>query len=444
MEIIYDAHENGFNWIRLIENGEVLAEGYQLFDYIYDNCDKEIIVIPDRYYLHYLIKDLYKDYKIKMNLTQRFAISWIKLGSNYLVPKNRWMPLNYSVDYIKDNLMVEDKRTFGAMGMSLYTKLYPYHYYQFRNKLTIEEFSVYKEAYYGNLLWSKYGTYEDINYFDIVSSFPYLMYTSKLPYKKDENGTYHIYKVFVDYAKTDGIEFVDIINGVLYIDSVLLPLFEKYYYGKWKIVKLESFAERYGIFDKYINKLWPYKEKGGIQGDIAKMLLNVLHGKFAQDPRKFTNIRLSDDYKTHRYLKFNGIFYNYIKPNKVTVPFVPLDIKLNSLQRKRLIEAFKPIEEDVVYLAADGFYTKNNAMIKVGNEFGDFKHKGYYKEGHFKQVHMYGLSDGTIKAAGFPEVRELSYEEFKERKNAYKTFFEFSDNKIIEHRELLSIEESTY
>lgn len=250
---------------------------------------------------------------------------------------------------------------------------------------------------------------------DITSSYPSVMMEKNLPYgwiyEGEKEGC--DFKFFRIYAKSDlknkeGLPFIKVTNKnkskpylstiprgtYLYLTSVEIDNFSKFYQGKYKTEIIYSTATIKGsfLFKEYIDFYFNLKAtaKNKIEKIIAKLMLNSLFGKFGTK-----RVRSQRIYYQEEYLELTNLTENEY--------YTPIATAITAYGRMKLVdligknyEIFIGGDTDSVIIPSQ--FRKNLSKF-IGNNLGEWKVEMEEMKGVFrrkKQYFYYGKEDGKF------------------------------------------------
>lgn len=189
----------------------------------------------------------------------------------------------------------------------------------------------------------------------------------------------------------------------LYMTNVDLDIFFRHYdVLYYEAIDGYMFEASIGLFDKYINHWYAFKEQATIEKNkvnrmVAKLMLNNLYGKFA------TN---TDATKQDFYISEDSILRHYNNYNEKSGIYVPVGAFITAYARKELIEAIEANYEHFCYCDTDSIHLccEEAKGIKVHDtKLGYWKHESDWTQAKFIRQKTYAEYIGgewDIKAAG--------------------------------------------
>ena len=166
-----------------------------------------------------------------------------------------------------------------------------------------------------------------------------------------------------------------------------------------KIIKVTHFVQ-YIEFNEYVNIFYNKKLNAKLSGDkeeynYAKLFLNSLYGKFAQNPKKFKNYKVIQpidfekypDYQTEAHMTelssiisknaVGGRFYNVATAASIT-----------GFVRAQLTDAIYNVETPI-YCDTDSLFYMGESNIKTGLKLGEWELEGTFSELHIAGKKLY-------------------------------------------------------
>lgn len=255
----------------------------------------------------------------------------------------------------------------------------------------------------------KAGYYPKINVYDFNSLYPSVMATTAVPItgnvrhtRRFEPGSCGVYRIRFEQGNRRRLPLL-MVNGlgaysgegVYYTPEIrrLLAL------GAGRITILEGmvFLEQAVIFRDYVNTLYSLRmeDKDSPLGEICKLLMNSLYGKFAQKPERTQTAHLSieeaeqmvADHVEIEPLNEDLGIYRITENKETQFTHVGVSGTITSEARARLWEAF---DEGTVYCDTDSIHT---TMEKTpSKELGELKLE-YSGEACYAGKKLYALRD---------------------------------------------------
>lgn len=346
---------------------------------------------------------------------------------------------------IKDVCFSKDmyKMTIGSDCMEYYKSITP-NFLQMFPKLTPDIDYFCRQAYKGGYCYvnpkiAKTRLYCNGSTYDYNSMYPSVMHSQSgywYPVGKPEyyTGMYETNKKYPLYIqhfkasfilKDNKVPTVQIKNNKYYNEHMYIEMAQEEVELYMTNVDLERFFDHYeiisfepidglmfncarGMFDKYINHWYKYKEEATIKKDkvgrmVAKLMLNNLYGKFAT----------GTDATTQQFYYDNGILRHHNDYEEKDGVYVPVGAFITSYARKELIDAIQANYDNFCYCDTDSIHlTVPEAKdIKVHDSaLGYWKKESTWTEAKFIRQKTYAeFIDGKwdFKAAGAcDEVKE--------------------------------------
>ena len=311
-----------------------------------------------------------------------------------------------------------------------------------RNEDDVEHF--FRAGYKGGRteIFKLYG--KDLNYYDINSLYPSVMYdfAYPLPIKNNFKKVYDIdYSKLGIYDITAKIDNINIPVLHLNIDGKFIfptgTIHGLFYTPEIKKAKEMGYdiSVNYGyefiktdyIFRDYVKYYYNIKQNAkGSQRAIAKLMLNSLYGKFGQRrEREITSLVYDGSYSNMNFIqkKYWDSTSDFIHPEIAGI--------VTSYARARLYELFQKAGLDNVYYCdTDSIFTDKE--LETSNKLGDIKLEGKIKEFIAIAPKLYSYIDDVddfhIKAKGFKEA-QFVFDDFK------KGLFDRDLSKFVEQRD---------
>lgn len=309
-----------------------------------------------------------------------------------------------------------------------------YNYF-FLNKLKPDEWDFIKSAFFGgfsyvNPVFQQYLIKKTLYYYDENSSYPSILLNYKVPYGKPKSEppsghyTYWERRLIYSFKIKDNVHEVPYIHGEErkynsteylkegtlqthtynkdewdYIDSI--------YDMEYEVVKIMYFKTA-PIFHEYIKSVKSMKEnaKTPVERSWAKIFLNSLYGKFAQNRVLQSKVWLGDKWDTVTTIKENNLHY------------IPVAAFITAQARLLLHRAIHEHKEHFVYCDTDSLvmFDKMDNKYLDPNEFGKWKLELVSKEAFFNKTKNYGIitKEGydIVKLAGYRGGNELTFNQY--------------------------------
>lgn len=286
-----------------------------------------------------------------------------------------------------------------------------------RNTDSVERF--FRDAYKGGRteIFKLYG--KDLNYYDINSLYPSVMYDFEYPLpiknnfkkvfklNKDKLGVYNItaevedLQIPVLHKNINGkfIFPVGRLNGLYYTQEILKAVEMGY---KIKVNYGYEFLKTGYIFKSYVEHFYNLKKtETGSKRAIAKLMLNSLYGKFGQRRDREVHHLVVDG-------SLSNLNYSAKKYWDSETDFIHPEIAgmITANARTRLYNLFQKAGLDRVYYCdTDSIIT--DTVLSTSNELGDIKQEDRIKEFIALRPKLYGYlnvnKEIIIKAKGFKE-----------------------------------------
>jgi len=277
---------------------------------------------------------------------------------------------------------------------------------------------------------------ENLNYYDVNSLYPSVMFKNSFPVGTPTETNY--------FNKNDlGIAFCDI-EMQDYLEYPLLPYRNEakkliFPLGSWKgwyttpeirkarelgynITILKGYVfEKQNLFKDYISKLYEIKknsDSGSVDYLTSKLLMNSLYGKFGQRREKQQYyINPVDKIGLEPLDIFEDIpVYTKKVESQATHILPAISSFVTSYARLELYKLFEEVQrkgKSVFYCDTDSVVT--NALLHTGKELGELKLEKEIDKGYFILPKMYALKCGDeeeVKAKGFPR-KLFSFKQFE-------------------------------
>ena len=337
------------------------------------------------------------------------------------------------------------------IGKKEWERLFPVLSFEFDKEL--------RRAYKGGFVWvkqSETGKDQGVGIvFDVNSLYPSRMYEELLPYGEpirfegeyEEDVSYPLWVQHIRcefYIKENHIpciqlkkttifaenEYLEDSNGQvvdMYVTNVDWELFTKHY-DIVNPVFMEGFKFRgkRGIFKNFIDK-WLYfkiQGKGTALGELAKLMLNSLYGKFASNPDVTGKIP---------YLKESGALAFVKGEEEFKDPvYTPMGIFITAYARRYTISTAQLCYDRIIYIDTDSMHLKGDSVPEViehlvdPDKLGYWKHESTFTRGRFIRQKAYieeidgklhvkcaGMND-TIKTQDKEEQNKINKERRKQ------------------------------
>ena len=364
-----------------------------------------------------------------------------------------------------------EKLTVASNAMQQFRRLYPI-------KMSANSYAVnniFRNAYAGGRVEIFKMLGSSLNYYDINSLYPSVMFDFKYPLPVRNN--YEFTDSFSN--KHQGIYKCDVS-----IDHIDIPLLYYHYNGKlvfpigkfsgWytdaEIRKAKeigykvdvksgfNFFDSDFIFREYVNEFYEIKRhSSGSKKAIAKLMLNSLYGKFGQrDTVMKYRINVAEKYKDVELYYKIGTFTIGSKKAKIHQDFMHSEIAsmITANARLRLYSLFEKAKMQVYYCDTDSIIT--DAELPVSDKLGDVKMEDKIQKyiAIAPKVYAYitehdNAPKSVLKAKGF-RVDKLAFADyeaalFKHDYAAFKTDFEhiasFRESKVrhLEYSDKISV-----
>ncbi|MCJ7572341.1 MAG: DNA polymerase [Candidatus Thermoplasmatota archaeon] len=344
----------------------------------------------------------------------------------------------YEVIY-KFNEMIE--KNDGTMGLTIAsTSLRTYQKGFLKHDITVcdkELNDEMKRAYYGGRTEILKMLLPDDKYYcyDVNSLYPYVMFNNEFPISKPMKLSNPTKRNILNDC---GITYCKIVAPDLYIpllplhysinkiNKLIYPVGE--FYGYWdnhflrkalelgykiEIKKMYIFKTDY-IFKDFVKKFFEIKQKAKKDSPdyvLAKLMLNSLYGKFAQNQESevFMKIKNIDDLKNYDIIDCLDADFNIfrVKTESKGNFFIPqISIHVTTLSQLHLFDYLSNIyKKDCVlgYYDTDSLFT--NARLNTSDKLGDLKIEYTFKRGYFLLPKTYCIikndNQEYVKAKGF-------------------------------------------
>lgn len=327
-------------------------------------------------------------------------------------------------------------------------------------KFPVEMDADIRQAYKGGYVYlnPKYRGFRGLQgiTFDINSLYPSVMFDRLLPFgypmyfegKPDPSEKYPLYIVRFECAfdlKKDHLPTIQLKNNRAYVETEYLTtsngervemvmtnvdlalMLDHYdtdtitYINGWKFQGVS------GVFCEYIDYWMKIKETTtGAKRQLAKLQLNSLYGRFAQNPKA---------YKKHVFLDAEGIVrYKIINNDKVAEEYgaEPPELRdpvytamgafITAYAREKTIRSGQSVYDRFIYADTDSLHLVGYDVPEIldvhPTRLGAWKNEGLFTDSKFirAKTYMETTEDGTkVTCAGMPEnVKEkVTYDNFR-------------------------------
>ena len=308
--------------------------------------------------------------------------------------------------------------------------------------LTKEDYHRMRPAYYGAIVYSKPGEYQDCRSWDVNSLYPSIMRDAPMPtgspiwydgeYRHDDDYPLHIDVISFDARlkrkKTATLtnilpvwgyegERLDSTLGVVTMPVTNVDwetLSENYDMHVWEHVGGWKFRKSHGLYYNYVDKWFHVKQTTtGERRQMAKLLLNSLVGKFgASLYRPLLHPKPSAE---------GGVDFTVDKPESAnSLAWLPTAAYVNAYGRQTLSRAMNANTDRVLYADTDGM-TLEGLDAPIGIEADDQK-LGAWKNDHtYKKLRILGNrkycgvetgGDVVMRLSGVHRAAPIPYDEF--------------------------------
>lgn len=308
--------------------------------------------------------------------------------------------------------------------------------------LTKEDYHRMRPAYYGAIVYSKPGEYQDCRSWDVNSLYPSIMRDAPMPtgspiwydgeYRHDDDYPLHIDVISFDARlkrkKTATLtnilpvwgyegERLDSTLGVVTMPVTNVDwetLSENYDMHVWEHVGGWKFRKSHGLYYNYVDKWFHVKQTTtGERRQMAKLLLNSLVGKFgASLYRPLLHPKPSVD---------GGVDFTVDKPESAnSLAWLPTAAYVNAYGRQILSRAMNANTDHVLYADTDGMILEG-LDAPIGIETDDQK-LGAWKNDHtYKKLRILGNrkycgvetgGDIVMRLSGVHRAAPIPYDEF--------------------------------
>lgn len=308
--------------------------------------------------------------------------------------------------------------------------------------LTKEDYHRMRPAYYGAIVYSKPGEYQDCRSWDVNSLYPSIMRDAPMPtgspiwydgeYRHDDDYPLHIDVISFDARlkrkKTATLtnilpvwgyegERLDSTLGVVTMpvtDVDWETLTENYDTHVWEHVGGWKFRKSHGLYYNYVDKWFRVKQTEiGERRQMAKLLLNSLVGKFgASLYRPLLHPKPSVD---------GGVDFAVDKPESAnSLAWLPTAAYVNAYGRQILSRAMNANTDRVLYADTDGMILEGpDAPIGIeadDQKLGAWKNDHTYKKLRILSNRKYcGVETGgdtVMRLSGVHRTEPIPYDEF--------------------------------
>lgn len=308
--------------------------------------------------------------------------------------------------------------------------------------LTKEDYHRMRPAYYGAIVYSKPGEYQDCRSWDVNSLYPSIMRDAPMPtgspiwydgeYRHDDDYPLHIDVISFDARlkrkKTATLtnilpvwgyegERLDSTLGVVTMPVTNVDwetLSENYDMHVWEHVGGWKFRKSHGLYYNYVDKWFHVKQTTtGERRQMAKLLLNSLVGKFgASLYRPLLHPKPSVD---------GGVDFTVDKPESAnSLAWLPTAAYVNAYGRQILSRAMNANTDHVLYADTDGMILEGlDAPIGIeadDQKLGSWKNDHTYKKlrilGNRKYCGVETGGDIVMRLSGVHRAAPIPYDEF--------------------------------
>lgn len=308
--------------------------------------------------------------------------------------------------------------------------------------LTKEDYHRLRPAYYGAIVYSKPGEYQDCRSWDVNSLYPSIMRDAPMPtgspiwydgkYQHDPDYPLHVDVISFDARLKKGKtatltnilpvwgyegERLDSTLGVVTMPVTNVDwetLSENYDMHVWEHVGGWKFCKSHGLYYNYVDKWFHVKQtETGERRQMAKLLLNSLTGKFgASLYRPLLHPKPSVD---------GGVDFTVDKPESTnSLAWLPTAAYVNAYGRQILSRAMNANTDRVLYADTDGMILEG-LDAPIGIETDDQK-LGAWKNDHtYKKLRILGNrkycgvetgGDIVMRLSGVHRAAPIPYDEF--------------------------------
>ena len=386
-------------------------------------------------------------------LTQDFDVPHKKLELDY----GKGMKDPRFAEYFKNDLYglyevllssgLTDHLTIASCAMANFKK----DFYRAAMERNIKAMEMYfRDAYKGGRveIFKLYG--KDLNYYDVNSLYPSVMYDYEYPlpiannfkkvYKFDK-GKLGVYDVSIEIDKLEIPVLHKNISGKFifpigrfkgrYYTPEIVKAMEMGY--KVKVIFGYEFIKTDYMFRDYVDYFYMIKtESVGAKKQVAKLLLNSLYGKFGQKREQEVNAFIKDgtisnlNFITKKYWDEHS---TYIHPEIAGL--------ITAYARTRLYEIFqKAGVENVYYCDTDSVIT--DSTLPVSNTLGELKQEDKIKEFIALAPKLYAYStvknEIKIKSKGF-KAENFTFDDFRKGLSGDISVFEENRERLATIKE---------
>lgn len=308
--------------------------------------------------------------------------------------------------------------------------------------LTKEDYHRMRPAYYGAIVYSKPGEYQDCRSWDVNSLYPSIMRDAPMPtgspiwydgeYRHDDDYPLHIDVISFDARlkrkKTATLtnilpvwgyegERLDSTLGVVTMPVTNVDwetLSENYDMHVWEHVGGWKFRKSHGLYYNYVDKWFHVKQTEiGERRQMAKLLLNSLVGKFGTSLyRPMLHPKPSVD---------GGVDFTVDKPESAnSLAWLPTAAYVNAYGRQILSRAMNANTGRVLYADTDGMILEGlDAPIGIeadDRKLGTWKNDHTYEKlrilGNRKYCGVETGGDTVMRLSGVHRAAPIPYDEF--------------------------------
>lgn len=305
-----------------------------------------------------------------------------------------------------------------------------------------EDYHRMRPAYYGAIVYSKPGEYEDCRSWDVNSLYPSIMRDMPMPvgapiwydgeYQYDADYPLHVDVVAFDAKLKTGKtatltnilpvwgyegEHLDSTLGVITMPVTGVDwetLTENYDVHVWEYVGGWKFRKSHGLYYTYVDKWFHVKQSAsGERKQMAKLLLNSLVGKFgASLYRPMLHPKPSVD---------GGVDFTVEQPESInSLAWLPTAAYVNAYGRQTLSRAMNANADRVLYADTDGMILAGldaPAGIETDDrKLGAWKNDHTYTKlrilGNRKYCGVEASGDTVMRLSGVHRAAPISYDEF--------------------------------
>lgn len=308
--------------------------------------------------------------------------------------------------------------------------------------LTKEDYHRMRPAYYGAIVYSKPGEYQDCRSWDVNSLYPSIMRDAPMPtgspiwydgeYRHDDDYPLHIDVISFDARlkrkKTATLtnilpvwgyegERLDSTLGVVTMPVTNVDwetLSENYDMHVWEHVGGWKFRKSHGLYYNYVDKWFHVKQTAtGERRQMAKLLLNSLVGKFG-----------ASLYRPLLHPKpsvAGGVDFTVDKPESAnSLAWLPTAAYINAYGRQILSRAMNANTDHVLYADTDGMILEGlDAPIGIeadDQKLGSWKNDHTYEKlrilGNRKYCGVETGGDIVMRLSGVHRAAPIPYDEF--------------------------------